>query len=306
MRKTLTLFSAAVALTASPAAAFDLPEGVRAMIEAAIDSGDPAKVATVIELARQTHTEDAAEIDALETAFRTGQEAAAQQQAAAEREAIENAGIFERWGGKGQVGAFRSTGNSENIGLTAALRLEREGADWTHLLRGNADYQESRGVVTRERFLAAYEPRLQLGDNLFAYGLTQFERDRISGFSARYIVSGGFGWSPIDGDGISLALRAGPAWRYTDFIAEPDRERLAGLAAGDFDWKVADRITATQDASAVVASNNTTLSSLTGVEFGVTDRLSTRVSYQVDYESDPPVGKVDTDTITRFTLVYGF
>jgi len=34
--------------------------------------------------------------------------------------------------------------------------------------------------------------------------------------------------------------------------------------------------------------------------------LSTRVSYQVDYESDPPVGKVDTDTITRFTLVYGF
>jgi putative salt-induced outer membrane protein len=305
MRKTLP-FAAFVSVIATPAAALDLPEGVRVMIEAAIDGGDPQKVATVIELARQTHPEGAAEIDALETAFRTGQEAAAQQQAAQEREALEDAGLFERWSGKGQVGAFRSTGNSENIGLTAALRIERQGADWTHLLRGNADYQETRGITTRERFLAAYEPRLQLGDDMFVYGLTQFERDRISGFSARYIVSGGLGWSPIEGDGISLAVRAGPAYRYTDFIAEPDRERLAGLAAVDFDWQMADRITVTQDASVVVATNNTTLSLLTGMEFGVTDRLSTRVSYQVDYESDPPVGKLDTDTITRFTLVYGF
>lgn len=305
MRTTLPI-AALFSLIAAPAAALDLPQGVRAMIEAAIDTGDPDKVATVIELARQTHPEDTAEIDALATAFRTGQEAAAQQQAVQDREALENAGLFERWSGKGQVGAFRSTGNSENIGLTAALRLEREGADWTHLLRGNADYQESRGVVTRERFLAAYEPRLQLGDNLFAYGLGQFERDRISGFSARYIVSGGLGWTPIDSDSISFAVKAGPAYRYTDFIAEPDRERLAGLAAFDFDWQIAERLTVTQDANAVIATDNSTLSSLIGIEFGVTDRLRTRASYQVDYESDPPLGKVDTDTITRFTLVYGF
>lgn len=306
MRSTLPILSALLAMTATPAAALDLPEGVRAMIEAAIDSGNPAKVATVIELARQTHPEDSAEITALETAFRTGQEAAAQQQAARERAELEEAGVFERWSGKGQVGAFRSTGNSDNIGVTAALRLEREGVDWKHLLRGNVDYQESLGVTTRERFLAAYEPRLQLGDDLFAYGLGQFERDRISGFSARYIVSGGLGWTAIEDEGISLAVRAGPAYRYTDFIAQPDRERLAALAAVDFDWKVAERVSMTQDASAVIASNNTSLSALTGVEFGVTDRLSTRVSYQVDYESDPPVGKVDTDSITRFTLVYGF
>jgi putative salt-induced outer membrane protein len=30
------------------------------------------------------------------------------------------------------------------------------------------------------------------------------------------------------------------------------------------------------------------------------------VSYTVDYNSNPPVGAVSTDTLTRFTLVYGF
>ena len=304
--RTILPFAAALAVLTSPVAALDLPEGVRAMIEAAIDTGDAKKVATVIELARRTYPEGAAEIDALETAFRTGQEAAAQQKAEQERLAIEEAGMFERWGGKGQIGAFRSTGNSENVGVTAAVRLEREGIDWKHLLRGNVDYQETRGITTRERFLLAYEPRLQLGDNLFAYGLGQFERDRISGFSGRYIASGGIGWTAIDSGGVSFALRAGPAYRYTDFITDEDRERLAALAAVDFDWKLAERISMTQDASAVLAAENSTLSSLTGVEFGVTDRLRTRVSYQVDFESDPPASKVDTDTITRFTLVYDF
>ena len=49
---------------AAPAAA-ELPQPVRAMIDAAIATGDAAKVATVLELARQTNPAETAEIDAL-------------------------------------------------------------------------------------------------------------------------------------------------------------------------------------------------------------------------------------------------
>jgi putative salt-induced outer membrane protein len=44
----------------------------------------------------------------------------------------------------------------------------------------------------------------------------------------------------------------------------------------------------------------------TGLEAKVSDRLSTRLSYAVDYNSNPPAGRGDTDTISRFSLVYGF
>ena len=43
-----------------------------------------------------------------------------------------------------------------------------------------------------------------------------------------------------------------------------------------------------------------------GLEATISDGLTTRLSYTVDYDSNPPAGAVSTDTLTRFTLVYGF
>ena len=59
-------------------------------------------------------------------------------------------------------------------------------------------------------------------------------------------------------------------------------------------------------AVAIIDSRNTTLNLVTGLEAKVTDRLSTRVSYAVDYDSNPATGRATTDTMTRFGLVYGF
>jgi putative salt-induced outer membrane protein len=56
----------------------------------------------------------------------------------------------------------------------------------------------------------------------------------------------------------------------------------------------------------IVDSTRTTLNLVTGLDAKVSDRLRSRVSYAVDYDSKPPAGKVSTDTVTRLTLVYDF
>ena len=56
----------------------------------------------------------------------------------------------------------------------------------------------------------------------------------------------------------------------------------------------------------IVDSANTSLNFITGLQFKVSNDVSTRFSYQVDYESDPPAGSESTDTLSRFTLIYGF
>jgi putative salt-induced outer membrane protein len=48
------------------------------------------------------------------------------------------------------------------------------------------------------------------------------------------------------------------------------------------------------------------LSLVTALDAKVSDRITTRFSYALDYDSDPPPNAVSTDTLTRFTLVYGF
>ena len=92
--------------------------------------------------------------------------------------------------------------------------------------------------------------------------------------------------------------------------------RLAALFGADFDWKLADRVTFTQDANAVtetggealliVDSANTTLNLLSGIDFKVSNRLRSRLSYQLEYNSNARQNREQTDTLTRFTLVYGF
>ena len=306
---------AGACLIATPAAA-QIPPDVQAMIDAAMATGDAKKIETVIELAKQTQPDSADEIEAIAGAWREERAEAQRLAEAKKQEEIREAGLFDMWSGEGQVGAFLSTGNSDDMGLSLAVNLKREGIRWSHALRATADFQRSSGVTSREQFLAAYEPRFQMSDNIFAYGLTQYERDRFQGFYNRYAISGGIGYKLLDSDSATLSVKAGPAFRVTERTNGERISRLAGLFGTDFDWRLADRVTFTQDANAVaetgteallvVDSANTTLNLTSGIDFKVSDRLRSRLTYNIEYDSNPGPGAETTDTLTRFSLVYGF
>jgi len=293
-----------------------LPDPVRAMIEAAIATGDRAKVAAVVEVARSTNPGDAAEIEALDSAFRQ-QMAAKDAEAQARKEAeIRSAGLFDEWHGKGQVGAFQSSGSSHDVGVSLALDLRRKGIEWEHKLTGTIDYQRSNGRTSRERYLFAYEPRYTIASDLFGFGFAQFESDRIQGFASRYSLSGGLGYNLIASPSVKLSAKAGPAYRRTELTDGLAEDHLGGLAGLDFDWKINKRLELTQSASMVaeggssatllVDAGNTTLALNSGLEAKVSDRLSTKLSYTLNYDSNPPATGVSTDTMTRFSMVYGF
>lgn len=305
----------AAALFAAPVQA-EVPEPVKAMIDAAIASGDAAKVDTVIGLAKQTNPDDAAELNAIHQSFKDQLAARQAAQAAEKEQAIRSAGLFENWSGKGELGAFRATGNSSNTGITASLSLKREGIDWTHKLRGRADYQRNNGVTSREQYFFAYEPNYNISERLFVYGLAQYERDRFQGFSGRYAVSGGIGYKIINEADLQLSAKAGPAYRVTDFVTGESESRIAGLLGVDFDWNITDRLKLTHDTNAVaetggsatviVDSNNTSINLVTGLNAKVSDSITTRFSYTIEYDSNPPAGAVKTDTLSRVTLIYDF
>lgn len=315
MRMLLPLAAATLACAPVPASA-EIPDPVRAMIDAAIATGDAGKVATVIDLAKATNPDAVEEIEALRTEFAARQAKLAEARKARELQDMAEAGVFELWKGRAEVGGVRTTGNTDTLGLTGAISLDRKGVDWQHRVALRADLQRSGGRVTREKYFASYEPRYEFREDLFAYGLAQFERDRFQGFDARYALSGGVGYTVFDTPDLDLSLKAGPALRISETTDGLSDTRLAGLFGLDFAWRITERLKLTQATNAVtetggaalvlVDSRSTTVNLVTGLEAKVSDRLSTRFSYAVDYDSNPPAGKVTTDSISRFSLVYGF
>ena len=302
MLNRLFVATSMIAVVASTPAHASLPDPVKAMIDAAIASKNDVDIKTIVKLAKSTNPDDIAEIDALLTAYNSEQAAAA---AAAEQAKYEG-GLLANWSGQGELGGFHSSGNTESTGVTAAIKLKKDGRKWRHNFRAIADYQRTNGVTDREQFLAAYEPNYKINDRLFAFGLAQYERDRFQGFSARYTLSGGLGYAVIKTDDVELNIKGGPAWRKTNLIGGGKDSNIAGLAALDSFWQISDNLRLTQDASAYIQSGNKTFTSTTGLEAKLVGALSARLSYAWEHETDPSAGIKNTDKISRATLVYGF
>lgn len=284
------------------------PDPVRQMLAAAMASKKDGDVEAVGKLAKTTLPDQAAAIDALLAEYRAERAKEKAAAAAAARAKLAQAKFWQNWKGEGQIGASYATGNTKSSGLSLGVALARKGIDWNQRFRAQADYQRTNGRTSVERYLVEYEPQIQVSERAFAYGLGRWERDRVLGFGTRWNASAGLGYKLVADKTMSLSVKAGPAWRDTDYIPGRgiDDSELTGLAGLDFAWQMSPTLRLTQVTSTIVGGRNMSTSALTALNAKLTGALSARFSYSAEIDTDPPAGVEKLDTMTRFTLVYGF
>ena len=287
-------------LAAMPAAAQQpTPAPVQAMVDDVFANGSDAEIAAVVKFARRTAPDMAEALDRRLAAR-------AAERATAEQARLANPAPLANWSGRGEIGASLAEGNTDTLGAYASLTATRQGQSWRHELRGEAAYQETNGVRTQERLMLAYEPRYKVNERLSAYGLLQAEHDPVLGYDARYSVSAGLGYQVLRSDALSVDLQGGPAFRHVDPVAGTDEDGFSGRAALDARLTLRPGVKLTQTGAAFLDSDGNTFSATTALEAQLFGPLAARLSYNVQYESDPTVGRVSTDTLGRITLVYGF
>ncbi|CAN5350117.1 hypothetical protein BH10PSE14_BH10PSE14_15360 [soil metagenome] len=279
------------------AAPAPIPGPVKAMLDAATASGTDAEVATVAKYARAAAPESTEAINLLVDRWH---EAVATKHA----EATDSASGI--WKGKVELGGFLTTGNTDNIGASTKIDVARETKRWRHKLHLAADYQRSAGVVSREHFLAGYEPNFKFGPRGYVYGSALFESDHYLGYDERYAASIGAGYSAIKQPRMTLDIELGPAFRYTASTDATVESSAAARGSVNFGWKLTDSMSVSQVASAYLQHYNSTVSSTTALNARLIGPLAAQLSYGVQYESMPPVGRVTTDTTSRASLVYAF
>jgi len=282
------------------------PDPVGEMLAAAIATGKDGDVEAVAKLAKATNPDLAAEIDARVVAYRAERKRLKDEEVAAARAKLAAAKFWQNWKGEGQIGASQSSGNTKSAGLSAGIAVARQGIDWTHKLRAQADYQRTNGRTSVERYVAELEPQYRVNDRAFAFGLARWEHDRILGYDTRWNLSGGLGYKLVDTKTMSLSLKGGPAWRLTDFVRGNTDSELTALGGIDFGWQLSPTLRLTQVASTIVGEANSSTSSLTALNAKLTGALSARIAYSAQIDTSPPPGIESVDTQTRFTLVYGF
>lgn len=276
-----------------------IPPTIKSMLDAAMQSGSEGDVAVIVKYAKTADPASADLVVKTATDWRNNRLAQANLK-------IREADFFDLVKGHAELGGYVSTGNTRNVGLTAAVEIKREALEWRHKLRLQADYQESLGIVSRERYVAAYEPNWKFDDRAYLYGAAQYESDRFSGFYDRVSVSSGTGYSAIKSPKVKLDVELGPAYRLTRFIDDKTESNLAARGSMDFGWKVSPTISVTQNASAYLQDANSTVSSRSALLAKLFGPFSAQFSYTMQYESMPPIGRQTTDTTSRAALVVDF
>jgi putative salt-induced outer membrane protein len=314
MSTALLFLSAAIAAPANPAppvapapaAVAALPPEVRAVIDAALASGDRQAIAAVMRFASVAHPGAAAEIQALERDFLARAAARDAEQAAAQRARIASAGPLREWDGQIELGGSRATGSTDSLGLYGALSGRRTGIQWIHQLNARAEIQENGGRRTAERAGASWQARRLIDPRFYLFGLAQYEHDPFIGFDSRYTAGLGAGYSVLDRPSVHVELEGGPAFRATDARRLDDFSSLAARASLAFSWKIAPALEFKQNGSLFLDSDNGTGQALSALDASVIGPLRLRLSYEVRFERDILRDVRSLDTTSRATLVYGF
>ncbi len=276
-----------------------IPPAIKAMLDAAIASGNDAEIATIIKYARIADPKSGDAAQALAAAW-------ANDRVREKTVVIQQASFLDLWTGKVELGGTITTGNSDTLGATAIVEANREGLKWRQKFLVQADYAEALGVTTRRHLLAQYQPNYKIDDRRYVAGTVLFESDPFLGYHERYSAALGAGYRAIVQPDVTLALELGPAFRQTSFTDGREQSSLASRGSVDFDWKLNPGVSLSQDAAIYLERYNSTISSTTAVTARVLGPLAASLSYNIQYESDPPIGRVTTDTIGRASLVYTF
>lgn len=310
---TATVVAGTPEATAEPA--FELPPALAAMIDTALASGDEAEANAVIRTAKRALPQSADAIDRRVARWRSGPQVPTVVQVAthpspATPEPVDPAPIqtvsAPKWSGEGEAGAFVNTGNAPGIGLVGGFKMLVEGENWRIGANARADYQETASVVTREQYRFSAEPNYKFDERGYLFGLGQYEQDRFQGFELRYSISGGLGYSVIKSDAAQLSVKAGPAWRVTEPVAAERESVVAGLASLEAKVKLTPSLQYSQDASIYSDATGSTFYTLAALDSKLIGKLKARLSYMVQHETAPELGRLGTDTTSRLTLVYGF
>jgi putative salt-induced outer membrane protein len=210
------------------------------------------------------------------------------------------------WTGEGALSVGVTSGNTDTTDVAAGLKGQRQFGDWRAKANIAGEYGENSSVETRNRFLVGAQLDRDFTDRFYGYGRGSYEKDEFSAFDNRTFAGVGVGYKVLTGDKTKWALEAGPGYRWDELNNGTEEDSVAFRAASLFKHAFNDNVAFTNDTEVTYADVSTQVFNSAGLTAKLSEALSARISYDVRHDTDVLPGRKETDTATRFSLVYGF
>ncbi|KIN72154.1 DUF481 domain-containing protein [Sulfitobacter guttiformis] len=225
-------------------------------------------------------------------------------------------GVAQGWRGSFALSASGTSGNTDEGDLSAAGRLTYGIGDWNHLVGFAAEYSEANGTTSEEKFFATYEGSRYFTERLYAFGLARYQYDgfltdndgaEIPGASRTDAFLGfGPGYRVINRADLTWRVQAGPGIRYVKQSNGDSDTEASMIITSRYFYGINDQVSLTMDTDILGSETDTIFANDAGINYKLTDNLSTRISLRTEYTTDPIGADKSTDNTFGVSLVLGF
>lgn len=210
----------------------------------------------------------------------------------------------------GKLFFVNTTGNSKvtSTGADGALVL-RPGWRWTHTEAFGVQYGRTDGTVSLENYRASHRTEMALTARVGLYGQLDFLRNRFKGLAAVYTYSLGLTAQVLSAPQDVVSLEAGlgrVSQRNTsDEIQNFNSGRVAAVYRHSFSPS-----TYFEEAATLLPNldngNDLRVTSYSSLVAPISSHFGLNVTYRVEYDHQPQLGKKSTDTALQTGLQINF
>jgi putative salt-induced outer membrane protein len=210
------------------------------------------------------------------------------------------------WAGSFALSADADTGNTETLDVSVGGRLTYGAGLFTNYMGFGILYGEDDGSRTDAEAFAIYDGVYDLQNQFYVFGTARYNYDDFDTYRHDAFIGAGPGYRIFNTDDLAWRVQAGPGFRYLEDQDANDTTEVAGIASSRFFYRISDTAFMTNDTDLIGSDESVNVYNDLGVNFRVTDTLSTRVYLQTDWTDDPAPGFEEFDNSVGLALVASF
>ena len=210
------------------------------------------------------------------------------------------------WTGSLSLGYSATSGNTDTSDLSFGGRFRYGNGDWNHTLGFAGEFGDDGGVRSKEELYATYDVNRYFSDQFYVFGMGSVNYDAFASNELDAFLGVGPGYRVINQENMTWRVQAGPGVRFTRDQMGAEATETAAIASSRLYYKVSDASFLTNDTDILYSNASTVLTNDFGMNFKMSDSLTTRVGYRTEYNSDPLPGLKSTDNTFGVSLVVGF
>jgi putative salt-induced outer membrane protein len=220
-----------------------------------------------------------------------------------------------QWTAKAEAGVVAARGNTQTDSANTKLDIARELRLWKHAAGFTGIYASDSTGTTAQRWEARGQSDYKFSLKGFWFASARYEDDRFSGFEYQGTYGTGAGWRFFDDDMTKFIVQLGAGYKSSrtevglaedgvTILPSEQQEEFIGQLGVDFQrvltptTKIVDKFLVESGADNTFAQNDFSL------QVTIIRSLALAVGYSVRYNTAPPEGFSDTDTLTTLNLVY--